>query len=267
MTAVEGLDFRGTMARVHVALDGLPEFVAGGAAPGPYHGGVTVAHASVDRLEAAWEAQRVGRIAEDPVVEFTVPTAHDPSLAPPGKHLLITGVQQVPFDLAEGTWDDERAQFDVPRRRTARAGLARNRGPHPCNGHGHPARSTTHVRPDRGQYLSRGAHPRSALRRAPAAVVRGLPHAPRGPLSVRIRDTSWRRRVGCSRTQRGLRPCSRICAACVRAPRAPWAPRRGPNLPERLVRRPRARRAGVFLAKQPWLRPAVARMTERDDGA
>ena len=266
VTAVERLDFRGTMARVHVALDGLPEFVAGGAAPGPYHAGVTVAHASVDRLEAAWQAQRAGRIAEDPVVEFTVPTAHDPTLAPPGKHLLITGVQQVPFDLAEGTWDDARAQFT----RRVVAQLARV-----SPGIEDRILATATVTPldlERTYGLTGGNIFHGALTLDQLFGGRPLPtcadyrtpleglylcgsgtHPGGGVSGAPGHNAAW----AVLEDLRGLRP----------APRAPWAPRRGPNLAERLVRRPRARRAGVFLAKQPWLRPAVARMAARGDDA
>jgi len=110
-TAIDDFDMRGSMARVHIALDGLPDFVGMEPGAGPQVRGLTLLGAEVERFEVAWEAQRQGRIPEDFPVEFLIQSVHDDSLAPPGKHMMMTGIQQLPYELADGTWDDHKAAF------------------------------------------------------------------------------------------------------------------------------------------------------------
>jgi phytoene dehydrogenase-like protein len=110
-TAIENFDMRGSMARVHIALDGIPDFVGMEHGAGPHCRGLTLLGAEMERFESAWEAQRRGRIPGDFPIEFLFQSVHDESLAPPGKHMLMTGVQQLPFELEDGTWDDHRAAF------------------------------------------------------------------------------------------------------------------------------------------------------------
>jgi phytoene dehydrogenase-like protein len=110
-TDIEHFDMRGSMARVHIALDGLPDFVGMESGAGPHHRGLTLLGADMERFEGAWDAQRRGRIADDFPVEFLTQSAHDDTLAPAGKHMLITGIQQLPLELENGTWDDHRDAF------------------------------------------------------------------------------------------------------------------------------------------------------------
>jgi phytoene dehydrogenase-like protein len=108
---IEGFDMRGSMARVHIALDGLPDFVGMEPGAGPHCRGLTLLGAEVERFESAWQAQSRSELPEDFPVEFLIQSVHDDSLAPAGKHMLMTGIQQLPFELANGTWDDHRAAF------------------------------------------------------------------------------------------------------------------------------------------------------------
>ena len=108
---IEGFDMRGSMARVHIALDGLPDFVGMEPGAGPHCRGLTLLGAEVERFESAWQAQSRSQLPEDFPVEFLIQSVHDDSLAPTGKHMLMTGIQQLPFGLADGTWDDHRATF------------------------------------------------------------------------------------------------------------------------------------------------------------
>jgi phytoene dehydrogenase-like protein len=103
---VRALDFRGSMARVHVSIDELPHFVGFDPGEGPQHRGHIMLGASVERFEQAWEAERNGLLADDLVIEAIIQTVHDPALAPPGKHMIVTGVQQLPYDVAPSTWDE-----------------------------------------------------------------------------------------------------------------------------------------------------------------
>ncbi len=106
--AVRGLDFRGTMGRVHIAVDRLPPFAGFGAGEQPPHRSLTVVGANLEAFERAWVAQQAAEIVAEPAVEMTIQSVTDDSLAPPGAHIITTGIQQLPFELADGTWDDAR---------------------------------------------------------------------------------------------------------------------------------------------------------------
>jgi phytoene dehydrogenase-like protein len=110
-SAIANMDFRGSMARVHIALDGLPDFVGCESGAGPHYRGLTLLGAETARFERSWEAEQRGAIPDDFAIEFVVQSVHDDTLAPEGKHMMMTGVQQLPFELADGTWDDHRAAF------------------------------------------------------------------------------------------------------------------------------------------------------------
>jgi phytoene dehydrogenase-like protein len=109
---VRDLDFRGSMARVHVASNVLPHYVGfDSAEAGPQHRGHTMLGADVERFEMAWDAEKYGRLPDELMIEVIIQTVHDPEMAPPGKHLINTGIQQLPIDLADGTWDDIKEEF------------------------------------------------------------------------------------------------------------------------------------------------------------
>jgi phytoene dehydrogenase-like protein len=105
--AVEHIDQRGSMARVHLLIDELPHYV-GFEKPGfgAHHQGHLSGGATPEKYEEAWEAQRRGTMPDDYVIEALIPSTVDTSMAPPGRYTLELGVQQLPFALAKGTWDD-----------------------------------------------------------------------------------------------------------------------------------------------------------------
>jgi phytoene dehydrogenase-like protein len=109
---IEALDFTGTMARVHIAVEALPQVCLDKSGRDAGLLGWSVVGAQRERYERAWSAQQRGDLPEEFVVEFTTQTLHDPTLAPDGRHLIATGVQQLPFKLREGTWDDLRPQLE-----------------------------------------------------------------------------------------------------------------------------------------------------------
>ncbi len=108
-TAVDGIDQRGAMSRVHLLVDELPRYVGlPDELPGPQHRGHQMLGASVENFESAWQAQRQGRIPDDFQIESITQSVTDPTLAPEGLHTMTLGVQHTPSVLAEGTWDDIR---------------------------------------------------------------------------------------------------------------------------------------------------------------
>jgi phytoene dehydrogenase-like protein len=106
----------GSVAKVHLALSGLPEFPALSNAVGP--DGFRQALAGrlhigpeIDYLEKAFDASKYGEISSAPYLDVTIPTILDPSLAPEGKHVLSAYFQFAPYNLREGNWDTRRGEL------------------------------------------------------------------------------------------------------------------------------------------------------------
>ena len=111
-TAVEGIDMRGSMARIHLLIDELPQYLPFDSPNlGPQHHGHQMLGASVENFEKAWEAQRRGVFPDEWVIEAVIQSATDPTLAEPGKHTLTLGVQQLPYELAGTDWDAEKDRW------------------------------------------------------------------------------------------------------------------------------------------------------------
>ena len=96
---------RGTLAKVNLALSALPNF--SGATREMLAGRVRLAP-DIDYLERAFDHAKYGRFSPDPWIEFTIPSLSDPTLAPPGAHVLSAYAQFAPYSLREGGWDASR---------------------------------------------------------------------------------------------------------------------------------------------------------------
>jgi len=104
---VAHLRTRGCVARLHLALDGPPPFIG---LDGLQRGQRLVIAPGLDAVEQAFNAAKYGEASEAPVMELTLPTVHDDTLAPPGKHVLSANVQWAPRDL-KGGWKAGRNAF------------------------------------------------------------------------------------------------------------------------------------------------------------
>jgi phytoene dehydrogenase-like protein len=99
---VEAIESPGSVIKVNLALDELPEYiVAPGRDVGPQHRGTVEICPSVDYLERAWSAASDGRVAPEPFMEVFCSTAVDDSLAPPGTHVVSCFAQYAPQTTAE----------------------------------------------------------------------------------------------------------------------------------------------------------------------
>ncbi len=111
---IDTIDFRSPVAKINLALDGLPAFSGrgDGRAPGPEHRGtIHIGAASLDALDLSFAAAERGELPEDPMIEMTIPSSLDETLAPPGHHVASLFVQHVPYTPAAGTWDELREGF------------------------------------------------------------------------------------------------------------------------------------------------------------
>src|SRR4030095_15725854 len=82
----------GSAAKIHLALDGLPEALANA------RGRIVVAP-KPDDIERAYDCAKYGRVSDRPALEITIPTLGDPSLAPAGKHVASIVAQYCPYKL------------------------------------------------------------------------------------------------------------------------------------------------------------------------
>jgi phytoene dehydrogenase-like protein len=98
----------GRVARVNLGLSGLPEFPAAGGreeAARRLRGRILVGATGIDDIERAFDASKYGRISDALLLEATIPSLVDPSLAPNGGHVMSVIAQYVPYQVAEGSWD------------------------------------------------------------------------------------------------------------------------------------------------------------------
>ena len=99
--------FRGSSAKVNLALDALPDFTCR-PGPGPHLRGAISISPGVDYMERAYDDAKYGRFSRRPYIDIVIPSLTDASLAPPGKHVMSCFVQYAPYHLKESTWDDQR---------------------------------------------------------------------------------------------------------------------------------------------------------------
>jgi phytoene dehydrogenase-like protein len=109
--AVRAIDYSSASLKINLALSALPDFSALPGAPGPQHRGTIHVCPGLDYMERAFDDARAGRPSQEPILEATIPSAVDPSVAPPGRHLMSIFVQYAPYRLAEGSWDDRKEAF------------------------------------------------------------------------------------------------------------------------------------------------------------
>jgi phytoene dehydrogenase-like protein len=109
---VRRFKFRGSSGKVNLAVDRLPDFTCL-PGEGEHLRGAISFSPSVDEMEQAYDDAKYGRFSRRPYIDMIIPTLVDPSLAPPGKHVISCFVQYAPYRLAPdlGTWDDQREAF------------------------------------------------------------------------------------------------------------------------------------------------------------
>jgi phytoene dehydrogenase-like protein len=106
MRQVRNIIYRGSTARVNLALSELPAF--NGQTDAAQLSGHIRISPSLDYLEKAYDAAKYGRFSAAPYLDVVIPTVVDPTLAPPGKHIMTVTMQYAPYQLREGDWNTER---------------------------------------------------------------------------------------------------------------------------------------------------------------
>jgi phytoene dehydrogenase-like protein len=107
LAAVDHVRMRGATARVHFALESLPDFASGGRAwPRQWLSGTVVVAPDLAGIERAGDAAKYGTLPDAPAMTAAVPTIADASLAPAGRHVMSVSVHHVPYAL-RGGWSAE----------------------------------------------------------------------------------------------------------------------------------------------------------------
>jgi phytoene dehydrogenase-like protein len=101
----------GTSCKINLALNGLPDFRALPGTPGPQHRATMHICPSLDYIERAWDDAKYGHPSQSPLLELTIPTMYDPTLAPAGKHIMGIFLQYAPYTLRDTHWDELREPF------------------------------------------------------------------------------------------------------------------------------------------------------------
>jgi phytoene dehydrogenase-like protein len=111
LEAVNRYKFRGSSGKVNLALDALPSFKCM-PGPGPHLRGAISISPSVEYMERAYDDAKYGNFSRRPYIDMVIPTLTDPSIAPPGKHIMSCFVQYAPYKLRPGlNWDDQKEAF------------------------------------------------------------------------------------------------------------------------------------------------------------
>src|ERR1700742_1511776 len=111
LEGVRRYKYRGSSGKVNIALDGLPNFKA---IPGPgahLRGAISISP-TVEYMERAYDDAKYGNFSRRPYIDMVIPSLTDPSIAPPGKHVMSCFVQYAPYKLKPGLhWDTEKEKF------------------------------------------------------------------------------------------------------------------------------------------------------------
>lgn len=107
---VRNFDTYGSSGKVNLSLDALPDLAALPGAGVHMRGAISISP-SVDYIERAYDQAKYGQFSERPYIDIIFPSMIDPGMAPPGKHVMSCFVQYAPYQLAEGSWEQQREAF------------------------------------------------------------------------------------------------------------------------------------------------------------
>src|SRR3990172_8554033 len=107
---VRNYKIRGSSGKVNLSLGELPNFTCM-PGDGPHLRGAISISPSIDYLERAYDDAKYGEFSRKPYMDIIIPSLIDPSMAPPGKHVMSIFVQYAPYDLVGRTWEEAREDF------------------------------------------------------------------------------------------------------------------------------------------------------------
>lgn len=110
---IRRINYDSASVKINLALSELPDFKAcPGKEPGPQHRGTIHICPSSQYIEEAYADSVAGRPSKNPILECTLPSVIDSTVAPKGQHVMNLFVQYGPYQLKNGkTWDQEKEAF------------------------------------------------------------------------------------------------------------------------------------------------------------
>ena len=110
--SVARIDYSSASLKINVALEEVPDFRAlPGAHPSPHHRGTIHIAPTMDYIEQAYDDVKYDRPSRNPVIEATIPSVVDPTVAARGLHLMSMFTQYFPYQPCEGTLEDAKTAF------------------------------------------------------------------------------------------------------------------------------------------------------------
>jgi phytoene dehydrogenase-like protein len=110
LESVRRYKFRGSSGKVNLALSALPNFKCLPGEGAHLRGAISISPGT-EYMERAYDDAKYGHYSKRPYIDMVIPSLTDPSVAPPGQHVLSCFVQYAPYKLAQGTWDNHREAF------------------------------------------------------------------------------------------------------------------------------------------------------------
>jgi phytoene dehydrogenase-like protein len=113
LQAVRNIDYSSASLKINISLSELPDFKAlPGSEPGLQHRGTIHISPTMEYIERAYDNAKYGCPSEYPIIEATIPSVLDDTLAPPGKHVMSMFTQYFPYKLAPGlSLQDEKEKY------------------------------------------------------------------------------------------------------------------------------------------------------------
>src|SRR5438046_1845896 len=114
LAGVKNIDYSSASFKINVALSELPDFSAvrgSGLPPNGHLRGTIHLAPTLDYMERAYDDAKYGRPSADPILECTIPSVVDTTVAPSGKHVMSFFVQYAPYQLRDTTWDEVKDRF------------------------------------------------------------------------------------------------------------------------------------------------------------
>jgi phytoene dehydrogenase-like protein len=111
--SVRHIDYASASCKINIALSELPDFTAvPGTAPGPQHRGTIHISPTMEYIERAYDDAKYGHPSKEPIIEATIPSVLDDTLAPPGKYVMSMFTQYFPYKLAPGlSLEEEKEKY------------------------------------------------------------------------------------------------------------------------------------------------------------
>ena len=111
--AVRQIDYASASCKINIALGELPDFTAlPGTAPGPQHRGTIHISPTMEYIERAYDDAKYGHPSKEPIIEATIPSVLDDTLAPPGQYVMSMFTQYFPYKLAPGlSLEEEKEKY------------------------------------------------------------------------------------------------------------------------------------------------------------